>query len=178
MLAAFRANGQELFPLPCEVRRSGFPCVRTFSGAVFRDARCLSDLNWANLEGFVVRYGYGTRVKIKFPSYLALHRAPGARSLLGDFSRSCTLGNTDNAQSRSGREAKLEGSSTLCTWESSEARGNVGRKAKNQAPLKKNKADGRMQVAEHMEMLMEVYDSMARKARVSAIKHKARSGTS
>lgn len=51
--------------------RCTFPIVKTYA---YDDYTSIKKLNWANSEGFVVRFSNGERVKIKFQNYLDLHR--------------------------------------------------------------------------------------------------------
>lgn len=54
------------------IKMCGFPCAKTFDFSMSPDY--LSNLNWDNSEGFVIRYDNGERAKIKFQDYLNLHR--------------------------------------------------------------------------------------------------------
>ncbi len=70
-LSAFRTNGEEVFLDRHDLRAAGFEVVERYD---FEDYKVLKELNWANSEGFVVRFSNGDRVKIKFEQYLAMHR--------------------------------------------------------------------------------------------------------
>ena len=50
----------------------GFPIVHRYDGV--KDYRSLHDLEQDNKEGFVIRFGSGLRVKVKFEEYVRIHR--------------------------------------------------------------------------------------------------------
>ena len=70
-LAAFDPHGAEHMPHD-EVIAAGFRIVRRFDGLT--DYRSIKHLDWPNAEGFVVRFGNGERVKVKFDTYCKLHK--------------------------------------------------------------------------------------------------------
>lgn len=87
-------DGAELFPLPDAVHAAGFPLARTFKGADFAALEALEALNWANNEGFVVRFADGGRCKVKFANYKLAHAASDqltVRSLWAAFEGGCSL---------------------------------------------------------------------------------------
>jgi RNA ligase len=67
LLAAYDTLGRE----HVDAMIPGVTKVATFH---FTDYKSIKELNWANSEGFVARFSNGERVKIKFQSYLELHR--------------------------------------------------------------------------------------------------------
>lgn len=69
-LASFRKDGSEVFDSEA-VMRCGFNVVQEYP---FSDYTGIQALDWANCEGFVVRFSNGERVKIKFQNYVDLHR--------------------------------------------------------------------------------------------------------
>lgn len=100
ILAAFRPDGSEVFPLPQEVQRCGLPIVRSFTGAEFAKVEALKALAWADAEGFVVRFADGGRLKIKFAAYLAAHStAQGATvpNLMQAFADSLQIDDAESA---------------------------------------------------------------------------------
>jgi RNA ligase len=72
-LAAFMEDGMEIKFSDQAIARCGFPVAKRYDG--FADLTSLKDLNWRDAEGFVVRFSNGSRAKVKFPEYMALHRA-------------------------------------------------------------------------------------------------------
>lgn len=70
-LACFDKRGNEQFNQQGAVREGGFEIVKQHP---FDDYSTIKDLNWADAEGFVVRFSNGHRVKIKFQNYVDLHR--------------------------------------------------------------------------------------------------------
>jgi T4 RnlA family RNA ligase len=80
LLAIFRMNGQELYPISGntknQVTDAGFTIARCFNTPLRTvSVDKMKDLNWENSEGFVVRFDNGQRSKIKFDGYLTRHRA-------------------------------------------------------------------------------------------------------
>ena len=72
-LAAFKRTGEEIFPPPTEqIQAAGFPLCPSYPE--YTDYAQLHTLDWANHEGFVIRFSTGERMKIKFENYLELHR--------------------------------------------------------------------------------------------------------
>lgn len=72
-LAAFSRDGEEIWPQPLdEIRAAGFRVCPSYPE--FTDYSQLQNLDWANHEGFVIRFSTGERMKIKFENYLQLHR--------------------------------------------------------------------------------------------------------
>lgn len=72
-LAAFKREGEEIFPPPVEqITKAGFPICPSYPQ--YTEYSQLHNLDWANHEGFVIRFSTGERMKIKFENYLELHR--------------------------------------------------------------------------------------------------------
>lgn len=69
-LASFLADGEESFEAEL-MKASGFPVAKVFTDIDYRNFQAL---DWENSEGAVVRFSNGDRVKVKFTSYLELHR--------------------------------------------------------------------------------------------------------
>lgn len=67
LLTAFDKEGREHM----DAMIPGISKVATYQ---FTEYETIKQLNWSNSEGFVVRFSNGDRVKIKFSSYLELHR--------------------------------------------------------------------------------------------------------
>ena len=78
-LASFLPTGQEFFEDDL-LRSSGFPVVQVHDGIDYKTAK---ELNWENAEGFVVKFSNGSRCKVKFESYKALHAVVTNLSVLG-----------------------------------------------------------------------------------------------
>lgn len=78
-LASFLPSGEEFFEEDL-MRSSGFPVVTVHDGL---DYKTIKDLNWHNAEGFVVKFSNGTRCKVKFESYINLHKIVTNLSVLG-----------------------------------------------------------------------------------------------
>ena len=70
-LAAFRRDGTEADDQRDVVRDSGVEIVAEYPSDSIQD---LKGRDTENEEGYVVRFSNGTRIKIKFPRYIALHR--------------------------------------------------------------------------------------------------------
>ncbi len=70
-LTAYDTNGNEYPDLGVELQQYGIKLPIVYN---HNDYTNLKSLNWENNEGFVVRFSNGDRVKIKFESYLNLHR--------------------------------------------------------------------------------------------------------
>lgn len=64
----FEASHSELYEL---TKLLGCNLIRKFD---FDDYKEIQKLNWANTEGFIVRFSNGDRCKIKFADYVKLHR--------------------------------------------------------------------------------------------------------
>lgn len=63
-------DGQESFD-DSLMRANGFPIVKTLK---HNDYITFKALDTANQEGAVVRFSNGQRMKIKFPTYLQIHK--------------------------------------------------------------------------------------------------------
>jgi hypothetical protein len=64
----FEASHLDLYEL---AKMLGCNLIRKFD---FEDYKEIQKLNWANTEGFIVRFSNGDRCKIKFADYVKLHR--------------------------------------------------------------------------------------------------------
>jgi hypothetical protein len=73
MLAAFvTETGEELDIYG--LYSHAFTCVKVYEGLSGQALEALSSMNTEGHEGFVIRYSNGTRVKVKFADYVALHK--------------------------------------------------------------------------------------------------------
>jgi hypothetical protein len=71
LLGAFDRFQKEV-PYDSLKESSNIPIVKRYDG--MKDFFSLSELNWFNHEGFVVRFKNGFRVKVKFADYVRLHK--------------------------------------------------------------------------------------------------------
>ena len=75
-LAAFYKNGIEALDQISIVEQCGFPIVKEYNN--IKNYNELMNLDWPNKEGFVIRFNdnenNGFRIKIKFNTYVLLHR--------------------------------------------------------------------------------------------------------
>jgi RNA ligase len=87
-LAAFKRSGEEIFPPPVkQIQAAGFPICPSYPE--FNDFKQLHSLDWANHEGFVIRFSTGERMKIKFENYLQLHRMATNMSTASVYEHFC-----------------------------------------------------------------------------------------
>lgn len=71
LTGVFDKNGNDVFSEHADNTDLGVKAARKYAGYDYKN---IKQLNWANSEGFVVRFSNGSRCKIKFEDYVRLHR--------------------------------------------------------------------------------------------------------